>query len=180
VSIPQVKFSPYIMNKIKFFISKNWKTRDGKKSLQQLARELDHTCTREYLEVLFKGDDAHPSFDKEIANKLESLEELDPKDKLAFQGGIDTKISEVSKLYTEGYTAVFKNNLLFENGIPVSVREGDDRKRFGRCHKALSEADVTRKRVPVGPDVTSSAFKKAGTRGQKKRKRKGTRRNRRK
>lgn len=173
MSIPQVYFSPYIMNKFKFFIKKNWAIRQGKKTPLALARELDHTCAREYLTKLKSGGTGFPPFDTEIQQKLELLEDSDNDEatKQSIQQGIDTKLEEISKLYTEGPFTVFKNNLVFnKSGIPIGVREGDDQKRFAQCHQELTEQNYTRTRVPVGPDVTSSPYRKTAGRKHKKRK----------
>lgn len=171
LSIPQVQFSPYIKNKFKFFIKKNWKTRSGKKSALTLARELDHVCAREYLTKLKDGDSTHIGFDKEIQEKLDMLNDPsnDNDTKLSIQGAIDIKIEQISKLYTDGPFTVFKDNLVFnEKGIPIGARGSDEQKRFRQCHEKLSEDDFARQRVPVGPDVTSNPYKKAGTRRRKK------------
>jgi hypothetical protein len=148
-------FPPFIMEKMKFFIVKNWPTRDGKKTIGRLIYEIDHPCTKEYLSKLLKGNEGYKPWSQSILDRYQLIAE-EPKgpEKTEMLKAIDTQISEISKLFTDGFFNVFRDNLVFnEKGEPISVREGDDQKRFEQCHAKLTDDDFERRRNTVaGPD----------------------------
>jgi len=181
VSLSGGNFSRYIVDKFVFFIKKNWSTRPGKKSGLQLARELDHRCSKEFFNKLSKGDPEHriPPYNEKIQEMLAVAQELDPKAKKETLNAIDIQLDNLSKYFTEGYTQILKSNLVFENGIPIGVREGDDRKRMSQCHEKLTEDNFARQRIPIAepqPEShTTGLGRKRRTRRHKKQLRKSRR-----
>jgi hypothetical protein len=179
-----VTFPDFIKTKLKVFIKKNWATRQGKKSVLQLFRESNHICTQDYFHTLIYGDAYNKPWINKVNEKLDYLKELKESDqgsseKMAIediQKGIDIEIEEISKLFTDGFDNVFKDNLIFKAGIPVGLREGSDRDRFKKCHEKLSEDQFQRSSKSLGPDTnaTYGLGKPRKTRRHKKRKSKKT------
>ena len=178
---PGVRFPPKIKERLSFYIKKQWATRPGKKSAFDLFKESGHPCTHEYFNKIIKGDDSHPPFEEKINQKLEVLKDYDPKnarDKQTIDDitrAIDIEFSEISKIFTEGFFSVLKDNLLFRKGKPIAVREGDDRKRFGQCHAKLTEDDYEQSSRRFGPDeeaegVAGKAFEGHGKTRRRRRK----------
>jgi len=163
-------FPPDIMEKMKGFIVKNWSARDGKKSKQRLIYEIDHTCTKEYLRKLLQGDEGHRPWVQTIQQRyIDISEEAEGPGKVEMLRSVDQQIEEISKIFTDGFFNVMKNNLVFnKEGEPISVREGDDRQRFQQCHAKLTEDDFARRaqkvaqRDPEAEGVTGQAFAKYG------------------
>lgn len=163
-------FPQDLKEKMKVFIVKNWSMREGKKTKKQLIYEIDHTCTKEYLSKLLHGDEAHKSWIDQIEQRYKDANETDDvSSKQQMLSSIDLQIEEVSKIFTDGFFNVMKNNLVFnEKGEPISVKEGDDQKRFGQCNTRLTEDDFRRRAIKVGqkdPEaegVTGKAFAKYG------------------
>jgi hypothetical protein len=180
-------FPPEIMEKMKGFIVKNWYTRDGKKSKKRLIYEIDHTCTKEYLRKLLQGDEAHPGWFQTIQQRYKDIsEEAEASNKVEMLKSIDQQIEEISKIFTDGFFNVMKNNLVFnKEGEPISVRDNPgDRLRFQQCHTRLTEDDFSRRaqkvaqRDPEAEGITGQAFaqygigKKRQTKKRKNKKRK--------
>ena len=172
IELSGLPFPPEIIEKMKGFIVKNWPTRDGKKSPKQLIYEIDHTCTKEFLSKLLQGDEAngHKSWINQIKQRyIDANENDDPQSKKEMLNGIDIQISEISKIFTDGFFNVMQNNLVFnDKGEPISVRAGDDQKRFQQCHVRLTEDDFAKRAQKVaqrdieGEGVTGQAFQKYG------------------
>ena len=170
IKLSGLVFPPEIMERMKVFIVKNWPNRDGKKNMKQLIYEIDHTCTKEYLGKLLKGDSANKSWIDQIKEKYKDANENpDPLTKKQMLDSIDLKIQEISKLFTDGFFNVMKDNLVFnEKGEPISIRPGDDQKRFKQCHIRLTEDDFAKRAQKVGQrdvegeGVTGQAFQKYG------------------
>jgi hypothetical protein len=158
---PGVTFAARTRERLKFYIKKNWATRPGKKSAFDLFKEASHKCTYEYFNKLIKGDESNKPFEEKIDEKLEILNELDPTDRnfkqseIDFKKGIEIQYEELSKFFTEGFSSVFKTNLLFKNGKPIAVREGDDRQRMEQCHDKLTEDVYEQSSKRIGPDQES-------------------------
>jgi hypothetical protein len=171
IKLSGLVFPPEIMEKMKVFIVKNWIKRDGKKNMKQLIYEIDHTCTKEYLGKLLKGDNANKSWIDQIKEKYKyANENPDPLMKKQMLDSIDLQIEEISKLFTDGFFNVMKDNLVFnEKGQPISVRDNPgDRLRFQQCHTRLTEDDFAKRAQKVGQrdiegeGVTGQAFQKYG------------------
>jgi len=185
IEAPGVSFSPEMKEKLKFYIKKNWSTRSGKKSAFDLFKEARHPCTHEFFDKLINGakDEAGgsaPSFAEIMEEKTRNLSELDPSNKIDKQtiddikNSFEIQYSEFSKFFTEGYSLHLKDNLLFRNGKPVAVREGDERKRMSQCHEKLTEDDFEQSSIRIGPDeeskgVTGKAFEGYGRRTRRRR-----------
>lgn len=183
---PGVRFPPQIRLRMKYYIIKNWPTRPGKKSAFDLFKEAGHPCVYEYFNTLIKGDEHNPPFEQKIEQSLKSLEEIDSNDPMYKQsvsdvkGGIEIQYEELSKVFTEGFFRVMKDNLVFnKKGIPIAVREGDDRQRFSQCHAKLSEDYYEQTSKRLGPDqeaegVAGKAFEGHGKTRRRRRKGKKT------
>jgi hypothetical protein len=159
---PPLHFSPYVKERFKHYILKNWATRPGKKSTIQLLGELLHDCAREYLTGTVLGDRFTKGLNEDIAEKKHEMDTArDKETKEIFANLINIKLEEISKIFTEGYTQVFKDNLLFNaDGTPIGVRPGHDRDhRFRRCHVVLSEDDAARREMAVRIDPEANAFR---------------------
>ena len=164
------------------YIASNWASRPGKKTPFQIMAELLHDCTQEYLTKLMSGAGSTPGLNEDIASKTQEMDAASKEDKGVYADLIHIKLEEISKLFTEGYTGVFRENLLFDDeGRPIGVREssGDREYRFPKCHARLAEDHVAREPKPGGIDFESSAGIIAGgvrravlTRKQKKQKQK--------
>jgi hypothetical protein len=114
--------------------------------------------------VLGDRDGVHKGINARYLEKKAALdEEKDPAYKAGFQKGIDYEMNEISKFFTEGYTRVFKESLLFDvEGRPIGVLAGSDRKeRFPLCHRRLAEDDAVRR----GPRVDLEADPLGGAGG---------------
>ena len=171
IKLSGLVFPPEIMEKMKGFIVKNWSTRDGKKTKQKLIYEIDHTCTKEYLGKLLQGDEAHPGWFQTIQQRYKDiLEESEGANKNEMINSVNLQIEEISKIFTDGFFNVMKNNLVFnKEGEPISVRDNPgDRLRFQKCHEKLTEDDFARRaqkvgqRDPEAEGVTGQAFAKYG------------------
>jgi hypothetical protein len=171
IKLSGLVFPPEIMEKMKGFIVKNWSTRDGKKTKQRLIYEIDHTCTKEYLGKLLQGDEAHLGWFQTIQRSYKDiLEESEGANKNEMINSVNLQIEEISKIFTDGFFNVMKNNLVFnKEGEPISVRDNPgDRLRFQKCHEKLTEDDFARRaqkvaqRDPEGEGVTGKAFEKYG------------------
>jgi hypothetical protein len=170
IKLSGLVFPPEIIEKMKVFIVKNWSKRDGKKNMKQLIYEIDHTCTKEYLGKLLKGDQANKSWIDQIRQRYkDASENTDALTKKEMLDSIDLQIEEVSKIFTDGFFNVMKNNLMFnQKGEPISVKAGDDQKRFQQCHIRLTEDDFAKRAQKVGQrdieaeGVTGQAFQKYG------------------
>jgi len=159
---PPLHFSPYVKERFKHYILKNWPTRPGKKPLIQILGELLHDCSREYLTGTVLGDRGITGLNEDIAEKKHEMDTApDRETKELFANLIHYKLEEISKLFTEGYTGVFKDNLLFNaDGTPIGVRPGHDREhRFRRCHVVLSEDDAARRAMAAHIDPEANAFR---------------------
>lgn len=179
VYYPPVIFSPLVRAELKKHIKANWATRPGQKTPAQLLSEILHDCTQEYMTRLVLGDrdGVHKGINARYLEKKADLdEEKDPIYKAAYKKGINDEMNEISKFFTEGYTRVFYENLLFDSeGRPIGVRAGTDRNdRFPRCHARLSADDAMRR----GPRVDLEADPLRGTGGFLLRSAGGTRRKR--
>ena len=181
-----VYFPKEIKDKFKFYIKKNWATRPGKKSAFTLFKEASHPCTYEYMNKFIKGDQANPPFLERLKEKTKFIDELDrsdPDEKRTYDEtmrNIEEYYEELSKIFTEGFFRVLKENLIFKNGIPIAVKEGNnDRDRSSQCHERLIEDDYERSSKKIGPDDESlgpmgkySGGRKRRTRKHKRSKRK--------
>ena len=159
---PPLHFSPYVKERFKFYILKNWATRPGKKPLIQILGELLHDCSREYLTGTVLGGRGITGLNEDIAEKKHEMDTApDRETKEIFANLIHYKLEEISKLFTEGYTGVFKDNLLFNaDGTPIGVRPGHDREhRFRRCHVVLAEDDEARRAMAARIDPEANAFR---------------------
>ena len=180
IKLSGLVFPPEIIEKMKVFIVKNWPKRDGKKNMKQLIYEIDHTCTKEYLTKLLNGNEANKSWIDQIRQRYkDASENTDPLTKKEMLDSIDLQISEISKIFTDGFFNVMKNNLVFnEKGEPISVKAGDDQKRFQQCHVRLTEDDFAKRAQKVGQrdieaeGVTGQAFQKYGQGRKRKTRRK--------
>lgn len=155
---PPVQFSPLVKAEMKKYIKRNWATRPGQKMPMQLMGELLHDCTQEYLTGLtYPPIPAIPSLNEDIAQKKAEMDSARSKeDKALWANLIEIKINEISKLFTEGYSQVFRNNLLFDSeGRPAGVREagGDRAHRFPLCHRRLAEDDALRRGPRSDPEA---------------------------
>jgi hypothetical protein len=170
---PGVTFPARTRERLKFYINKNWATRPGKKSAFDLFKEANHKCTYEFFNKLIKGDESNKPFEEKINEKLEDLNELDPTDPTFKQSekdiktGIEIQYKELSKFFTEGFSSVFKDNLLFnKNGKPIAVREGNDRQRMEQCHDKLTEDVYEQSSRRIGPDEESEGVAGKAFEGQ--------------
>jgi len=145
-----------LLNKFKDYIRKNWGTRPERRSLKDLADDVRHECSREYFDKLLGG--IHPgtdenAFELDINNKLKEAEEAEsPEDKAEIIKATELKISEIAKFFTEGIFIHLQDNFYFNrNGIPIAVREGDDRTgRFPKCHaQLLKDNDIRSKAASI-------------------------------
>lgn len=180
IKLSGLVFPPEIAEKMKVFIVKNWSTRDGKKSMQRLIYEIDHTCTKEYLGKLLQGDEAHVSWFESIQERYKNIaEEPEGENKNLMIKSVDQQIELISKIFTDGFFNLMKNNLVFnKEGEPISVRDNPgDRLRFQKCHEKLTEDDFARRaqkvgqRDPEAEGVTGQAFAKYGLGRKRKTKR---------
>ena len=161
---PIPAFSQYIKEQMVKYIASNWASRPGKKTPFQIMSELLHDCTQEYLTKLMSGAGSAPGLNQDIASKTQQMEAASKEEKRDYANAIHIKLEEISKLFTEGYTGVFRENLLFDDeGRPIAVREGDDRTyRFPKCHERLAEDHAAREPKPGGVDFESAAGITAG------------------
>jgi hypothetical protein len=166
VYYPPITFGPLVRAELKKHIKANWATRPGQKTPAQLMGELLHECTQEYMTRLVLGDrdGVHKGINARYLEKKAAFdEEKNPAYKAGFQKGIDYEMNEISKFFTEGYTRVFKESLLFDvEGRPIGVLAGSDREeRFPLCHRRLAEDDAVRR----GPRVDLEADPLGGAGG---------------
>jgi len=171
---PPITFGPLVRAELKKHIKANWATRPGQKTPAQLMGELLHDCTQEYMTKLVLGDrdGVHKGINARYLEKKAAFdEEKNPVDKAGFQKGIDYEMNEISKFFTEGYTRVFKENLLFdEQGRPIGVLAGSDREeRFPLCHRRLAEDDAVRRGPRV--DLEANPFRSLRATSSSERKR---------
>jgi hypothetical protein len=175
-----VIFPPFIKDKLRFYVKKNWAARPGKKSALELFRETSNVCTQEYFSKFVKGDANNQGWAQRLNIKIENLKEIDPvEDKQTYDDikeSIEIEIEEVSKMFTEGFTVVFKDNLIFENGRPIGIREGDDRQRFAKCHQYLNDQYQRSKVTGLDPESTFGLGRKRKTKKSKKNKKRKTHR----
>ncbi len=155
---PPLRFSPFVKAEMKKYILENWSSRPGKKTPSHIMAELLHDCAQEYLTKLMLGAGSTPGLNEDIARKTQEMDAASKEDKGLYADLIHIKLEEISKLFTEGYTGVFRENLLFDReGRPIAVREGDDRAhRFPKCHTRLAEDRATRESRAGKIDVESS------------------------
>ena len=162
---PPLRFSPFVKAEMKKYILENWSSRPGKKTPFQIMSELLHDCTQEYLMKLMLGAGSAPGLNEDIARKTQEMDAASKEDKGLYADLIHIKLKEISKLFTEGYSGVFRENLLFDDeGRPIGVREssGDREYRFPKCHARLAEDHTAREPKPGGIDFESSAGITAG------------------
>lgn len=155
---PPLRFSPFVKAEMKKYILENWSSRPGKKTPSQIMAELLHDCTQEYLTKLMLGAGSTPGLNEDIARKTQEMDVAKTnEDKRIYADLIQIKLEEISKLFTEGYTGVFRENLLFDDeGRPIAVREGDDRTyRFPKCHERLAEDHAARQFYGVDPESSA-------------------------
>jgi len=159
---PPLRFSQFVKAEMKKYILENWSSRPGKKTPSQIMAELLHDCTQEYLTKLMLGAGSALGLNDDIDQKKSKIETASKEDKGVYANLIHIKLEEISKLFTEGYTGVFRENLLFDDeGRPIAVREGDDRMyRFPKCHARLAEDHAARQLY--GVDFESAAGITAG------------------
>ena len=82
-------------------------------------------------------------------------------------------------MFTEGFTVVFKDNLIFENGRPIGIREGDDRLRFAKCHQYLNDQYERTKATGLDPESTFGLGRRRKTKKYKNKRKYNTRKTRR-
>lgn len=155
---PPVTFSPLVKAEMKKYIKRNWVTRPGQKTMMQLTGELLHDCTQEYLTgLVYPPIAAITGLNEDIAQKKAEMDAARSReDKALWANLIEIKVGEISKLFTEGYSQVFRSNLLFDSeGRPAGVREtgGDRAHRFPLCHRRLAEDDGMRRGPRDDPEA---------------------------
>jgi hypothetical protein len=172
---PGVRFPPEIKDKFRFFIKKQWATREGKKSAFELFKEASHPCSHEFFYKLINGaptdeGDMAKGLPELYEEKKAAIRELDPNNKQFIEDsmkGIDIQFSELAKFFTEGIFLHLENNLLFRKGKPIAVKEGAQRDRMQQCHAKLTEDDYEQSSRRFGPDeegegVAGKAFEGQG------------------
>ena len=174
---PPVQFSPLVKAELKKYVKANWAARPGQKTPTQLMSELLHDCTQEYLTGLtYPPIPAIPSLNEDIAQKKAEMDSARSKeDKALWANLIEIKIDEISKLFTEGYSEVFRGNLLFDSeGRPAGVREagGDRADRFPLCHRRLADDDALRRGPRSDPEANPfRALRRTATSSSERRRR---------
>ena len=181
LSAPGGIFPPTIKAKLIFFIKKNWKTRAGKKTIDALFRESEHVCAREYFDVLINGDGKTPSFFKNYTDREQEFKEFEsdldelkkqksPKyqEKLedheemkkSWYNSVETSLDEISKIFTDGFFTVMKENIIFDDkGRPISVKETGG-ERFQKCKAKLEQEAIDRRALFADPEANTYALGK--------------------
>ena len=123
------------------YIKQNWASREGKKSVQQLAAENKSPCAKYFLDQLITDRSIPVNLFNSISEKRKS-----GADEELIDSFIESKIPTFSGIFINGFFTEFKENFEFDkSGRPIGVSGTRDATRFGQ---ACVNPFVSRSTIP--------------------------------